>query len=142
MPGKTHTAGKAYTEEDAERVLEGISRGLSDRRALEAAGLSVSVWNRWILQDRWELAHRSAVASRLRADALADDVLTDVQMVPADVLVSDPRLLGLKLKTYQWVASAHNPSRYGSRQIHQTQEGDGQREALRVVVAPVKDLKK
>jgi hypothetical protein len=93
----------------AEAVIDTLANGASLRSALADAGLTANEFNR-VLQDARDLAIAYARATEIRADLMADEVITI-----ADCEVTDPQRARNQMQARQWLASKQHSRRYGDR---------------------------
>ena len=93
----------------AEAVIDTLANGASLRAALADAGLTANEFNR-VLQDARDLAIAYARATEIRADLMADEVVSI-----ADCEVTDPQRARNQMQARQWLASKQHSRRYGDR---------------------------
>lgn len=139
-----------YTAADVDRVLEEISIGrtITDVCLNCEFAPDLSMFCRWVNEDRWELQSRYAAARRIAADIRADlriDKLThqeeelgtysDAQM---NTRVDVPLARLAYTAEREWRARYH-PEAWEGRQTLATDE-DTSTKQLNVIAVPIKDL--
>ena len=93
----------------AESAISAIVNGAPLKTALSDAGLIASEFAH-VLQGARDLAVSYARATEIRADLMADEVITI-----ADCEVTDPQRARNQMQARQWLASKQHSRRYGDR---------------------------
>jgi len=93
----------------AESAISAIANGAPLKTALSDAGLTASEFAH-VLQGARDLAVSYARATEIRADLMADEVITI-----ADCEVTDPQRARNQMQARQWLASKQHSRRYGDR---------------------------
>lgn len=124
-------------KERARQAIEAIASGDTLKSAL--ANVNLSAWQlNYVLQGDRELALAYVRAQEIRADLLADEILTI-----ADNEAKDPHHARNQINARQWIASKHHTRRYGDRidlNVTQTIDiGSTLAEARARILRPVSD---
>lgn len=121
----------------ARQAIEAVANGDTLKSALANVSLTASALNHLMSGDR-ELALAYVRAQEIRADLLADEILTI-----ADNEAKDPHHARNQINARQWIASKHHTRRYGDRidlNVTQTIDiGSTLAEARARIVRPVSD---
>lgn len=124
-------------KERARQAIEAVANGDTLKSALANARLTASTLNYLLSGDR-ELAVAYARAQEIRADLLADQIITI-----ADDETKDPHRARNQINARQWIASKHHSKRYGDRidlNVTQTIDiGSTLQEARARLLRPVSD---
>jgi hypothetical protein len=121
----------------ARDVIEACANGLPLKASLREAGLTAADFNNVLSSDR-ELSVAYARATEIRADLLADEVITI-----ADCEATDPQRARNQIQARQWLAGKLHAKRYGDRidlNVTQTIDiGSTLAEARSRILRPVSD---
>jgi len=117
-----------YTERLAQEICYRIAEGQSLRRIAEDPEMParITIWD-WVIKDREGFASMFHEARQVQAEGFIDEILEI-----ADDRSGDTMRDRLRVDTRKWYASKIIPRIYGERQIHQTQDEDGELRPLNI----------
>lgn len=117
-------------------VITDIFEGATTKIALEKQGLKHEKFRRYLAKDI-ERSLRYLHAQEARSELMAEETLTIADTEP------DPQVARNRIQVRQWIASKHNPKRYGDRidlNLTQTVDIRGVLAGFDTRVLPMRDL--